>query len=282
MYTQEQIQQVVNIDLYDYALKNLDAVKEGNWARLKSNKSVCFKRGSNRYIDFAMQGKGSSGNLIDLLTTYYGETFKSVMESQVGADISMYKRSEIDYVSVFELPDKDESFKETMAYLTITRGIPRQVIARLMKKELIYQACVVRGKMIYKNCVFVNDKQSYYEIHGTYSFGKSFHGNGRKAIDEYWSFSTGVELETVYICESAIDAISLATIKQMDTENALYVSIGGVANYKSIERLIERYGDKCVLAVDNDNAGQDCRDRFGMLRNIVSKHKDWNEDLMKG
>lgn len=282
MYTQEQIQQVVNIDLYDYALKNLDAVKEGNWARLRSNKSVCFKRGSNRYIDFAMQGKGSSGNLIDLLTTYYGETFKSVMESQVGADVSRYKRSEIDYVSVFELPNKDESFKETMAYLSITRGIPRAVIARLIKEKLIYQACVVRGDKRYKNCVFVNDEQSYYEIHGTYSFGKSFHGNGRKAIDEYWCFHTGREIATVYICESAIDAISLAAIRLMDVENALYVSIGGVANYKTIERLIDKYGDKCVLAVDNDKAGQECRNRFETLRHIVSKHKDWNEDLMKG
>ncbi len=282
MYTQEQIQEVVNIDLYDFALKNLDAVKEGNWARLRSNKSVCFKRGSSRYIDFAMQGKGSSGNLIDLLTTYYGETFKSVMESQIGADASSYKRSEIDYVSNYELPIKAKSFKETMAYLCITRRIPGEVIARLIKKELIYQSCITQGYKRFCNCVFVNDTQSYYEIHGTLSFGKSFHGNGRKAIDEYWSFMTGNEIATVYICESAIDAISLAVIRNMDAENALYVSIGGVANYKTIERLIDKYGNKCVIAVDNDKAGQSCRDRYNTFRSIVAKHKDWNEDLMKG
>ena len=147
-----------------------------------------------------------------------------------------------------------------------------------IEKKLIYQALVISGDKKYKNCVFVNEGETYYETHGTYSFGKSFHGNGRKEIDEYWSFSTGEDINDVYICESAIDAISLAVIRNQ--KNALYVSIGGVSNYKTIERLIDTYGDKCILAVDNDKAGQECRDRFSQLKYIVPTRKDWNEDLI--
>ena len=279
MYTQDQIERVVNIDLYDYALKNLDAVREGNWARLKSNNSVCFKRGSSRYIDFSKQGKAGCGNLIDLLTNYYGETFLSVMNNEIGANPNQYKRSSTQYVSVFNLPDHDDSLKETIAYLTKTRGLPKAIVERLVKEDLLYQALVIHGERKYKNCVFVNDQRTYYEIHGTFSFGKSFHGNGRKEIDSYWSFSTGVGVSKVYICESSIDAISLAVIKNLDYENALYVSIGGVSNYKTIEKLIETYGKRCILAVDNDKAGQECRNKYSSLSAIVPRKKDWNEDL---
>ncbi len=281
MYTTEEIEKVVNIDLYDYAVANLNAKREGNWARLRENRSVCFKRGSSRYMDFSKSGKESSGNLIDLLCTYYGETFKSVMETRLDSKVQYTLKKEAKYESHFILPEIDTKTAETMAYLVKTRKIPVELVQRLINEELIYQGInSVNGKA-YRNCVFVNESKSYYELHGTYSFGKSFHGNGRKAIDEYWSFKTAVGIATVYICESAIDAMSLAALRQMYKENALCVSIGGVGNYKTIERLIEKYGCKCVLAVDNDKAGQECRERYSQLRSIVSKHKDWNEDLVK-
>ena len=39
---------------------------------------------------------------------------------------------------------------------------------------------------------------------------------------------------------------------------------------------------KVVLAVDNDAAGQGCRDRNPMLESIIPKNKDWNDDLKRG
>ena len=64
---------------------------------------------------------------------------------------------------------------------------------------------------------------------------------------------------------------------------SVYVSIGGVANQQTINRLIK--GSKhsnVVLAVDNDQAGQDCRDRNPDLTYILPKNKDWNDDLKRG
>ena len=278
MYSKEQIDEVVNIDLYDYAIHNLDAIKEGNWARLRSNRSVCFKRGSSRYMDFSKQGIDGSGNLIDLLVKYYGETFKSVMESEIGIDPNLRTKSNNDYISVFALPKKDCRSKETMAYLTLTRSIPLELVRKLMDEELIYQGITSVGEMSYKNCVFVNKEKTYYETHGTLSYGKSFHGNGRREIDAYWSFSTGDFIDTVYICEAAIDAISLAAL-QGQNDRILYTSIGGVSNYKTIDRLYSAYGEKCKLAVDNDEAGEKCRIRYPQIGRIIPKNKDWNEDL---
>ncbi len=83
-----------------------------------------------------------------------------------------------------------------------------------------------------------------------------------------------------YICEAAIDAISLYELHkiQRNHEEAYYISIAGVAKQPAIDRL-KKYKYKLVLAVDNDDAGQNCRNRNSELEYIIPMHKDWNEDL---
>ena len=37
----------------------------------------------------------------------------------------------------------------------------------------------------------------------------------------------------------------------------------------------------CILAVDNDSAGDRCSERFLHMKRIKPKNKDWNEDLLE-
>ena len=39
---------------------------------------------------------------------------------------------------------------------------------------------------------------------------------------------------------------------------------------------------RVILAVDNDDAGSECRKRNAELESIIPNHKDWNEDLLQG
>ena len=39
---------------------------------------------------------------------------------------------------------------------------------------------------------------------------------------------------------------------------------------------------RVILAVDNDEAGSECRKRNSELESIIPNHKDWNEDLLQG
>ena len=59
---------------------------------------------------------------------------------------------------------------------------------------------------------------------------------------------------------------------------AYYISIAGVAKQPAIDRLKQSNLD-LILAVDNDAAGQKCRDRNSELGYILPTGKDWNEDL---
>ena len=87
--------------------------------------------------------------------------------------------------------------------------------------------------------------------------------------------------KTAYVCEAAIDAVSLMLIHQAQGMNdpAVYVSIGGVANQRTIDRISKRI--PVVLAVDNDPSGDSCRKRNPGLPVLIPSNKDWNDDLRK-
>ena len=61
----------------------------------------------------------------------------------------------------------------------------------------------------------------------------------------------------------------------------MYASLGGVCNQKPIDRFVAE-GLEVVIAVDNDEAGEHCRQRNTGLSSIIPRTKDWNQDLTEG
>ena len=78
---------------------------------------------------------------------------------------------------------------------------------------------------------------------------------------------------------AAVSAVCLMLIHKAQgiTDPAVYVSIGGVANQQTIDRLKRKIPS--VLAVDNDPAGDECRARNPDLPTLIPVGKDWNDDL---
>ena len=165
-------------------------------------------------------------------------------------------------------------FTRVYAYLTRSRGIPECTVQRLIDAKLIYQ------EADHGNAVFVNREYDYCEIRGTLTFGQPFHGCRKTKPDNYWSFGKPAgERPKAYICEAAIDAISLYEIlRAKGPVNATFCSIGGVGNQKTIERIASQYD--AVLAVDNDDAGAKCRERNPGVPFLFPTTKDWNSDWM--
>lgn len=294
MYTSDDIKRVTNLDLYDFLIKYFpDEVKVcGNWLRLNRDNSVNVRKGSSKFVDYSSKYK--NGSVIDVLINFFDYDFKGAMEFLSNPEVreGMSKPNEnLPVVSEFSEPKKDASgYKQTFAYLTKTRCIPSSVVTSFVEKGLIYQSISINPNTgsAFRNIIFMNEDKDYYETHGTVSYGASFHGCKKKVKNNYWSFTKG-NPDIVFICESAIDAISLFVINcaKKIADNTMYVSIGGVANTDTIDRLLREYPNKCVLAVDNDdnnprgNAGQKCRDKYSTVPFIKSETKDWNEDLIR-
>ena len=279
--TKEQIQLARQVDLVPFLLEYFPGKvrKVGISVCLRDNKSIYIRSGSSGYKDYSTN---ETGNAIDLLTKHLNVNFvdavillcSSGYTTSCAADryVSMSSSDSIALPAAVAPP-----YKNVFAYLLHHRKIPAECISMLMSENLLYQDD-------HNNAVFVNYERDYAEIRGTLTLEgtKPFHGCRKKSPDRFWYLHPHIttKVRRVYICESAIDAISLYIIHEehkIKTDENAYVSIGGVANYKTIDRVSSRIDT--VLAVDNDKAGDLCAMRYTSLCRIKPEAKDWNEDL---
>lgn len=281
-FTKEQMQEARMADLHEYLLTYHDDefIRESSCIHLRDNYSLAIKRGYSGYYDFAT---GEHGNSVDFLTRYMGygmvEAVLALCGDSYGGTTSSYERytEETDPPELEDIPVEfpeplNGSYRHLFAYL-MKREIPQETIQMLIDKELLYQEAE------HNNIVFINKARDFAEIRGTYTYGKGFHGCRKKKPDRFWYFCSHDKADVAYVCEAAIDAISLYVLHQREGRSApaYYVSIAGVANQQTIDRIKSKI--RTIIAVDNDEAGSKCRRRNQELESVIPKHKDWNEDL---
>lgn len=275
--SKEQIASARSADLYDFLVQYYDFnfKHEGDSIKPVDNHSISIKKGYHGYKDFSTEEKGNS---IEFLTNHMGYTFVEAVQALSNVSAPAQPADAQQY-GISNVPTKfpepvDGMYKNLFAYLK-NRGISTETIQMLVEQKNMYQE---KSK---NNIVFINMEKDFAEIRGTYTLGKPFHGIvPHSRHDGFWWFRTSRNAAKGYICEAAIDAISLYELHKMhgNMEEAYYISIAGVAKQPAIDRLKNSKLD-IVLAVDNDAAGQKCRDRNSELEYILPINKDWNEDL---
>ena len=164
------------------------------------------------------------------------------------------------------------------SYLTKTRGLSPEVVNALIKAGLLYQ------DTRYGNAVFINSGHTYFEVRGTLSSIKLHRTYRSKGHASYWWLKSGNgNAQVAYVCESAIDAVSLYELHQMSNlQNTLsiYCTIGGVDNQQAIERIQCSGEHRVILAVDNDPAGDQCRALNLHFEALIPAKIDWNYVFM--
>ena len=240
------------------------------------------KSGASWWHDFST---GETKNAVNYLTERLNYSLEDAIKALSGetieyhpADIRGYTQPPVSSMvavpPIFPEPTAQKP-RQMYAYL-MHRGLSAGTIRQLEELGILYQS------KEHNNLVFVNRERDFAEIRGTCSFGAPFHSVIKNQPDRFWYFCVG-RPEKVYVCESSIDAVSLYELRRKEgtIDNAVYASIAGVANQRTIDRI--RTGKmEVILAVDNDAAGQACRDRNPDLKATIPIHKDWNEDLQKG
>ena len=281
-FTKKQMQAARKANLYDYLMCNhlSDCIKDGNSLRPKCNHSISIKKGYAGYKDFSSD---ETGNSVDFLVRYMGydlDTAVFALSEQVASVLiaEAEREKELNIVVPVEFPKPlTGRWKQLYAYLQ-ARGISVDIINLLVQQKIIYQSAERN------NIIFINRERDFAEARGTYTYGKPYHRIYKGQADRFWWFKPWEgTVECVYVCEAAIDAISLYQLhtSSKEAQKAIYVSLGGVANQQTINRLKRQpAGYKVVLAVDNDAAGEACRKRNNDLDYILPEGKDWNEDLL--
>ena len=274
---QESIRIARRTDLADYLVTNhpTEVVVTGHSVYLKAHSSIYTKFGYCGYTRFSSM---ETGNSIDCLVRYLNYSFRDAVNelASKGRSIPIKNPASLSTVGKsFEIPKSAQwPYNRVYAYLR-QRGIPDEMIRRLFQENLLYQEAIT------SNAVFISRDRRFCELRGTNTFAAhAFHGIRRLHPSCFWSVrNNSLPVETAYICEGAIDAVSLLALHIHNGINdpAAYVSIGGVRNQQAIDRIAASV--HTVIAVDNDQAGQECRSRNSALEYIVPVHKDWNEDL---
>lgn len=229
---------------------------------------------------FARYSKsGSGGSIIDFVMEFDAEAVNQSGKPDVKKAISLvqnfhqeqlaqgvtpsahtpnnYKKKE-----KFELPKRDKDNRHVIDYLVNKRGIDLHIVQEWIDQGHVYQTRIKTrtGKEI-PNLVFAGnmgaDNFKYAQIHGISSAYKQDVVGSIKIIGLYQERNSNVTVVT----ESPIDAMSHQTLNQHVNYN--YLSVNGVNSAQSVidahlqYRITNGKKDKLILALDNDQAGQD-------------------------
>ncbi|MBQ3112792.1 MAG: toprim domain-containing protein [Phascolarctobacterium sp.] len=274
MHKRELLRQIRGIDLYYFLLK----YDPNGWRKINNHQIKGMTHDScivTKSLGWSWFSRGLfSRNPIDFLIEYYGVNFQIAFK--ILSDYAKCEkftsnhnvRTAVNSQNKKQLPKASlKSWKALYSYLCYYRFIDKKIVDDIVAKELAFQTI---GK--YPNICFLNPEKNHWEIVGTSS-------SRYKRISDalhYWILP--FSFNKCFVSESAIDAISLYEL--LKDESASYVSIGGAkSRFKLIRNIIEQF-EEVVLALDNDDAGNETAALFPQCKRIIPYNKDFNEDLI--
>lgn len=265
--TPEQIERARGVDLIaflrQYEPGELKRVGQ-SWT-LKSHDSMRISA-DGRWNWFSQSVGG--GDAISFLQKVHSMTFPEAIRTLAGED---YQALRTDQSAIeppqrkeFSLPPRNQNNRRAFAYLC-ARGIDPEIITHCMRRGLIYE-----------------DAQHHNQAGSDKNYGFCMQGRG----------------STLYVCEAAIDALSVATLRKLggrDWRQDNYLALGGVTASAeklplALERMLQSSSfNRIVLSLDNDEPGQRAsRNIFALLRQrypkiepkvCVPQEKDFNDQL---
>ena len=175
--------------------------------------------------------------------------------------------------------------RRAFAYLTITRGVDKDVLQAFADRNMIYESAD------YHNAVFIGYDRNGVPRHahkrGT-GQASTYRGNVDSCVPEY-SFHWHGTSDKLYLFEAPIDMLSFISMHKENWKAHSYAAACCISSRVLHQMMKDNSNIKEVyLCLDNDSAGQIGNTRIseelqklGIPHEIlVPIHKDWNEDLL--
>lgn len=255
-FNKEQIAEAKRIDLLTYLQRYEPGAifKDGNQYRLKEHDSLVISNGKWHWCSRGFGGKTA----LDFLIHVRGYEFMDAVSTLLDGRAAPYLSSQPVPPKVkkpFALPPANRCGFHAVAYLQ-SRGIDSDIILRCVNENRFYES------KHYHNCVFVGfDTQKTPRFAWLRGITSGFRQD-IESSDKRYSFvlpSTDPTSRYVTVAESPIDALSLASLLKMETdewEQFSYLSLGGTSPLALLQYLKDNPGVNHVyLCLDNDKAG---------------------------
>lgn len=263
--------------------------QKGGAYRCRQHPSLAVK---NDRLSWYWHSKGVGGfGVLDYLVKVENMPFNSAVEAAAGISaVTAKPGQEAETPKTLVLPEKAGTPLRLYDYLCGKRGIDSGIVDALIQKGSLYED--KRG-----NVVFVgydeNGKARFASLRGTY--GDCRFRMDCAGSDKRYSFNMALSpSERLYIFESAIDAMSHASLENMVTgdkdawKRQSRLSLSGTSDTALSFFLNKQESvNELVFCLDNDKAGREAAagmarkyaDRGYFSRVELPTGKDFNKDL---
>lgn len=269
-FTEGQMKQVFDTNIIDFAVQHGFQIEKGDRhsVHVKNSGSLYLFNHGRGYYCFTSEKKG---NIIDFVKDYFGQDFKGAVEMILGC--RAYEMTE-HYIPQSEkkpkgdlvLPPKDKDFNRTIAYLTKTRGIDKEIVYAMINAGKVYGARTEAKKdgrtYAFHNCAFVGydetGKARYCALRAP-NADSSFRQDVENS-DKTYGFCMEGHSNRVYSFEAPIDAMSHATLCKLhgiDWRQDHRVAEGCLSD-KALYRYLQHHTEitEIVFCYDNDMDGK--------------------------
>lgn len=289
--SKDEVQQASDVHVVDYLeSKGENLIKQGKYYRHSDHDSLIINQNGKWFWNSRNEGGYGA---ISFARTFYNYSFQEAVRDVNGQEITKrMDREEEQSNKPFDYPVQyeKETQDNTIDYLHNKRGISKETIDNLIQADLIAEDkkynCVFKWKDRKTGQIVGADRQGTIEMQDGNYFKQVV--SGSKA-DGGFQFDVG-KPENLVLFESPIDAISYYELHK--PSNTRFKSMSGLkdrAAATSVKELAKEIHDngrnfnKIIVAVDNDEAGNNFSNKWVNMFNISERHapisKDWNKDL---
>lgn len=283
-FTEEQKAQARQTNLVDLLRRQGETLKHsGSEYEWRDGSQKVTIHGNLWFYQYDQKG----GDAIDFVRRFYNKTYPEAMEYLLGGCGGTLKTSPpvVKEKKPFELPPKNDNMRRAFAYLTITRGVDKDVLQAFADRNIVYESAD------YHNVVFIGYDRNGVPRHahkrGT-GKANTYRGNVDSCVPEY-SFHWHGNSDKLYLFEAPIDMLSFISMHKEHWKTHSYAAACCISSRVLHQMMKDNSHIKEVyLCLDNDSAGQIGNKRIseelkklGIPHEIlIPIHKDWNEDVL--
>ena len=256
----EQIEQAKRWDLLSYlqAHEPQELKRSGpREYRTATHDSLVISNGKWHWCSRGIGGKTALDYLIHVQGMGFAEAVQRLCDGRTVLILPQLVKKPPEPSKSLALPEKNRDAARAVSYLR-SRGIDPEIIDRCVQAGILYES------RKHHNCVFVGrDKAGAARFAGMRGTVGDFKLDA-EGSDKRFGFclpSGAPSSRFVAVCESPIDALSLATLRKMETnawDRYHYLSLGGTSPLALLQYLADHpESDHVYLYLDNDKAGRE-------------------------
>lgn len=251
-FTDEQKENARQTDIADLLRRQGETLKRsGSELEWRDGSQKVTVRGNLWFHQYDQKG----GDAIDFVRRFYNKTYPEAMEYLLSGCGGTLKTSPpvVKEKKPFELPPKNDNMRRAFAYLTITRGVDKDVLQAFADRNMIYESAD------YHNAVFIGYDRNGVPRHahkrGT-GQASTYRGNVDSCVPEY-SFHWHGNSDKLYLFEAPIDMLSFISMHKDRWKTHSYAAACCISSRVLHQMMKDNSNIKEVyLCLDNDSAGQ--------------------------